>query len=282
MNPYFLIGLVLVALAVWTIGVFSFWRIRNDPKTRGSRGEVPPALRLADQWLQEAQRKMEDLSQRSEQPLGTAQNELLELRLEAGRLPMGVKNLRLLREAFAGPFRPVRIGKDLPGMLGLYLEGEDYRLGDGPLAYLRTSLGEMPCLEAEGEGALTDAEMKSALARMDQALNLVPGSGGFLYFPEDGRYRSCLENAPWMEGLKSRRLMVLDFTGLTALLTSLRIAKDTDRVVGVFEKGVQSAQPLTGQSDKMSAALARLSAHSLKVRMVIDGGAPTPLTKSEE
>ncbi len=89
---------------VWTSGSYFFWRISRTNKARFAHRDVQPAYRLAEQWLLESQRKLEDLYKKSEQPLGTAQNELLELRLEAGRLPQGVKGLRSVRESMAGAY----------------------------------------------------------------------------------------------------------------------------------------------------------------------------------
>lgn len=274
MNPYFLAGVVLAALIVWVTGSYFFWRINRKNRSNASGKNVQPVFRLAEQWVAESQKKIEDLVQRSEQPLSAAQNELLELRLEAGRLPQGIKSLKLVRESLNSPLHPAPLGKGLFEIAKLYLDEGDYRFESASLVHLKTSLGEMPCLAAEGEGPLTEASMKTILS---QTGRLEAAVGGFLYFGDEDRYKACLENQSWMEGLKAKRLMVMDFKGLTALLISLRISKDVERVAGIFEKGVQSTAGLTGQSERMNEALSALSAHSLKVRTVMEGNPPSDL-----
>ena len=281
MNPYFLTILLLVGLFIWTVGSYSFWRISQRSKSRSSQVLVQPVFRLAEQWLVESQRKMEDLIQKSEQPLSTAQNELLELRLEASRLPQGVKNLRMVRESLAHPLRPVALQKKLVDITKLYLDEGDFRRGEEGVVYFKTSMGEMPCMEVEGESRpLSDAQMKVLLSEANRVLGKKdqnPVAGGFIYFGNDKDYQTCLANGEWMEGLKGHRLMVMDFKGLTALLISLRLSKDVDRVVRVFSQGVQTTVGLTGQSDKMSEALSALSANSLKTRTVMEGNPPGDL-----
>ncbi len=282
MNPYFLIGLTLAGLVVWTSGSYFFWRISKGNRARLAPKDLQPAYRLAEQWLSESQRKLEDLYKKSEQPLGTAQNELLELRLEAGRLPQGVKGLRSVRESLAGAYNPVDHKKNLLELTRLYLDGADFHGGEGSLIFLRTPLGEMPCLEAGKQGnSLADDDMKLALNLLSRALSQNPATGGFLYLGDDSQYQACLQKSEWMEGLKSQRLMVMDFRGFTALLLSLRLAKDAEKVLGAFEQGVEATKILLGQSEKMSAELSRLSAHSLKVRSIIEGGIPTEMAEKE-
>ncbi len=282
MNPYFLIGLAAAGLFVWTVGVYSFSRISRSQKAHRPIKDVQPALRLAEQWMAEAQKKMEHFAQTAEQPLGTAQNELLELRLEAGRLPQGIKNLKLVRESLDVSFKPTDLKKRLPDIVGIYLDPGDFRVEEPTLVSLKTPLGEMPCLEVEVGEALSDERMKMALARLNKALNQNPATGGFLYFSNPGHYTACLQNSQWMEGLKSLRLMVVNFEGLMALLSSLRLAKDADQVIQVFGEGVASTRGLTGQSDKMEEALSRLTGHALKIRTVMEGSTPDVLAKSKE
>jgi hypothetical protein len=282
LNPYFLIGLAIAGLVVWTSGSYFFWRISKGNKARLAPKDVQPAYRLAEQWLSESQRKLEDLYKKSEQPLGTAQNELLELRLEAGRLPQGVKGLRSVRESMAGAFKPMDNKKSLLELARLYLDEGDYQLGEGSIIFLKTPLGEMPCLETGKPGSpLGDGDMKAALGLLSRVLSQNPATGGFLYLGEESQYQACLQKAEWIEGLKSQRLMAMDFRGFTALLLSLRLAKDSEKVLGAFEQGVEATRILLGQSEKMSAELSRLSAHSLKVRSIIEGGLPTEMTEKE-
>ena len=282
MNPYFLMSLAVAALVVWTAGSFFFWRISQANKARSARKDSQPAFRLAEQWLSESQRKLEELYKRSEQPLGTAQNELLELRLEAARLPQGAKGLRSVRESLAGDYKPLEAGKTPLDLVRLYLTEGDYRQGSGGLLFLKTPLGEMPCLEAGEKGnPLGDADMKKALSLLSAALNQNPATGGFLYLGDDRRYQACLQKPDWMEGLKSQRLMAVDFRGLTALLLSLRMSRDSEKVCGAFEQGVEATRLLLGQSEKMSAELSRLSSHSLKIRSIMEGGVPSDLAEKE-
>jgi hypothetical protein len=100
--------LSVLFIAGWAIVSYSFVRISRQTKIGKQSHTVQPAFRLADQWIMEAQRKIEELSEKAEQPLGTAQHELLDLRLEAGRLPQGVKNLRTVRESLTGNIKPSR------------------------------------------------------------------------------------------------------------------------------------------------------------------------------
>ncbi len=140
----------------------------------------------------------------------------------------------------------------------------------------------MPCLEAGKSGSpLGDDDMKTALGFLSRALSQNPATGGFLYLGDDGQYQSYLQKSEWMEGLKSQRIMAMDFRGFTALLLSLRLAKDAENVWRAFEEGVEATKILLGQSEKMSAELSRLSAHSLKVRSIIEGGIPTEMTEKE-
>ncbi len=282
MNPTFLIILAAAGLFIWSVGAYSFYRISRSQKAHAPAKDVQPALRLAQQWMAEAQKKMEQFAQTAEQPLGAAQNELLELRLEAGRLPLGVKNLKLVMESLETSFRPAASTKGLAEMAGMYLGPSEFRVEEPTLVYCKTPLGEMPCLEVEGGETLSDQRMKGALARMTQALNRNPATGGFLYFPHPAHYEACLRNPAWMEGLKSLRLMVVNGEGLTALMASLRLAKDADHVIATFREGVESTRVLTGQSDKMNEALSRLSGHALKIRTVLEGSAPTLLRDSKE
>lgn len=266
-----LLGLALAFLAIWSITSYFFWRIQRSNQARRSKSPVQPALQLADQWLAESQKKMEELSERMEQPLGTAQNELLELRLEAGRVPQGIKDLKLVRESLRGDLKPALSDKSLQQMARFYLREGSFREGGSGVLYLETSLGAMPCVEAAGEGAMTEDGMRAALS-LFQSVSTDTVSGGFLYFPSDDRYRDCLANPGWMEGLRSRRVIVVDFKGFSAILMSLRLWVDADRLIRVFETGVGSTRSLLGQSDRMGEALSTLGADSLKARTVIDGG----------
>lgn len=282
MNPYFFIGLAAVALFIWTVGAYGFYRISRSHKAHLTRKDVQPALRMAGQWMAEAQKKMEQFAQTAEQPLGAAQNELLELRLEAGRLPQGIKDLKLVRESLDVSFKPSGLNKPLAEITGIYLEPVDFRLEEPSLTFWKTPLGNMPCLEIDGGEALSDDRMKAVLARFNKVLNQNPTTGGFLYFPNPTHYQACLQNTQWMEGLKSLRLMVVNFEGLTALLASLRLSRDTDQVIQTFREGVESTRALTGQSDKMNDALSRLSGHALKIRTVLEGSSPDGLEPKEK
>jgi hypothetical protein len=271
LNIYFLLTLAGAVLLIWTVGVYNFHRISQAQKAQAPRKDVQPAFRLAEQWMAQSQAKMEQFVQSAEQPLGAAQTELLELRLEAGRLPQGIKDLRLVRESLETSLKPAAFKKGLGDMVGVYLDPEDFRAQGASLVLLKTPLGDMPCFEEESGKALTDEGMKAALVGINKVLNQDSATGGFLYFSNDAHYSECLQNSTWMEGLKARRLMALDFKALTALLISLRLSKDTDRVIRTFQEGVDSTRSIIGQSDKMNAALSQLSGHSLRVRTLIEG-----------
>lgn len=71
--------------------------------------------------------------------------------------------------------------------------------------------------------------------------------------------------------------------GLTALLIALKLYRDAEQTVGVFEAGVQSTQALVGQADRMAAELGRLNADSLRARVVLEGGIlATPIVEKAE
>src|SRR6185503_7803389 len=146
MNFQFVLILAVVFLVVWTSGTYFFWRISRTNKAQKAAEGVQPAFRLAEQWIVEAQQKIEKLIEGAEQPLSTAQHELLDLRLEAGRLPQGVKNLRMVREALNGSIRPADLNKTLPDILSLYLDKGDYYADEKGRVYIQTSMGEVPCV----------------------------------------------------------------------------------------------------------------------------------------
>jgi hypothetical protein len=85
-----------------------------------------------------------------------------------------------------------------------------------------------------------------------------------------------------MEGLKAHRLMAVDLPGLTALLVSLRLSKDSERILETFRQGIDSTKAMSGQTDKMSAELSRLTSHALKARTLLEGASPTPIATKED
>lgn len=276
MDPLFITGLVLAFLVVWTLGAFFYWRINQATKAGAAHQQHQPALKLAEQWIADSQKKMEVLIQKAEQPLSLAQNELLELRLEASRLPQGVKNLKLVRESLMGPLRPAVHSRTLAEITRLYLEEGEFREVQPSLVCWKTSLGERFCLEIEGtDDSFAEPHMKNLLSLVSQSAPLA--EGGFLYFKREKNYLACLANPEWERGLKSRGLILMDLKGLTALLVSLRLAGDVEKVLQTFDEGVASTLGLTGQSEKMNEALSRLGAHSLKSRTALEGTPPMDL-----
>jgi len=281
LNFLFWVGAAIVFLAVWSLGVYFFWRIRGKGRLAASSRSVSPALRLADQWLLESQRRVEEFAQKSEEPLGRSQNELLELRLEAGRLPQGAKRLRMVRETLGRPMDPAPLKKTLLELTRLYLVESDFHVVSPSFLIWNTPLGQTPCLEVEErEGPRTETRMRTLLFEADKNLEAAGGtavSGGFLYFANGVHYQECLGHPEWMEGLKARRWMAVDFKGLTALLLALRLARSTEKVLQVFQEGVQATQPLTGQSERMNQALSALGADSLQSQAVLEGNSPERL-----
>jgi len=279
LNPFFMVMIAAIAVLIWAVGSFFFWRIDRKVRSERAAQGVSPALRLADRWIAEAQGRLEGFIEACEAPLSAAQNDLLELRLEASRLPQGVKNLSDVRESLALPLSPRGPGRDLAGIVGTYLEGESFG-SDGPsLVKLRTPLGEMPVLEAASAGPTEDL-MKALLSKMNQ---LDAGSaGGFIFFREEAPYLECLGNPEWMEGLRARRVHPLDLRGLTALLSSLRLSKDVETLISVFDEGVKSTKAILGKSERMGEALSSLNARALKVRAVLEGSLPDDLRHGRE
>jgi hypothetical protein len=278
LNPYFLILVALVALVAWSVGGYFFWRISQRAKLLRAGESVPPALRLADQWIAESQAKLEKLIESAEQPLSLAQHELLDLRLEAGRLPQGVKSLKLVRESIGGLLQPALLNKSLVELVQLHLGEGAVRVEGKDLVYLKSPMGEMPCLEIAGSSGLSDIQLKEAMVRLAKAAPEGKGNetaGGFLYFGKEEAYRACLAKPDWTEALRSRRLMALDFKALTVLLLSLKLSTGVSRLVTTFEAGVKTTASLVGQADKMGEALTSLSADSLRARTALDGGIPS-------
>jgi hypothetical protein len=269
--PLIIILSVLFILG-WAVVSYSFVRISRQTKSDKQVQVVQPAFRLADQWIMESQLKMEELIESSVNPLGTAQHELLDLRLEAGRLPQGVKNLRTVRESLAGTIRPAVLNKPLAEIASLYLRADDYQVENPSSVYLKTHMGSVPVLETPKVETLSDSDMKKWLSQLSAQANAV--MGGFLYFSNQKQFQVCQENKDWVEALRSYKMMVLDFHCLTALLISLKLYKDTDRLIGVFQAGVQSTLPLVGQADKMGLALTSIGASALNVQTILDGGMP--------
>ncbi len=272
----FTVILVLSVLFIlgWAVVSYSFVRISRQTKNEKQNHTVQPAFRLADQWIMESQRKIEELSEKAEYPLGTAQHELLDLRLEAGRLPQGVKNLRTVRESLSGNIRPLVLNKTLDEISGLYLLSEDFQTQESDFVYFKTHVGLVPVLEAPKTEILSDGVMKKWLGRLSAQAN--PVMGGFLYFGESGQFAACQENKEWVEALRSFQIMSLDFQGLTALLVSFKLYQDTDRLIKTFQAGIESTVPLVGQADKMGLALTSLGASALNVQMILEGGMPGP------
>ena len=280
MNFPFLLGLVLVFMVVWAIASYFLMRINQQTRVDKQAKSIQPAFRLADQWIMESQRKIEQFVESAESPLGTAQHELLELRLEAGRLPQGVKNLRTLRESLVGNIRPMVLEKSLTEIVALYLAPESYQAQESDFVYLTTDMGMVPVLEAHRSVALSDSEMKNWLHFLTKHANAT--MGGFLYFAGDANYTTFQKNNDWAEALRKHKLMALDFKGLTALLLSLKVVHETDQLLKVFAAGVESTKPLVGHSDRMGLALAALGASALNAQSVLDGGMPHPSTEVKE
>ncbi len=272
MNLPLIVILSVLFILGWALVSYFFVRISRQTKIDKQTQTVQPAFRLADQWIMESQLKMEELIESSVNPLATAQHELLDLRLEAGRLPQGVKNLRTVRESLSGSIRPAVLNKPLAEIAALYLKAGDFQVEEPGFIYLETHMGPVPVLETPKVEALSDADMKKWLSRLSAQANAV--MGGFLYFSNEKQFKVCEENKDWAEALRGYKMMILDFHGLTALLISLKLYKDTDRLIAVFQEGVQSTLPLVGQADKMGLALTSIGASALSVQTVLDGGMP--------
>ncbi len=293
MNFQFILILLAVFLVVWTSGTYFFWRISQTTKAKKAAEGVQPAIRLAEQWIVESQQKIEKLIEDAEQPLSMAQHELLDLRLEAGRLPQGVKNLRSVREALNGSIRPADLNKTLADILALYLDRSDHYADEKGRVYLKTSMGDIPCVEASpyakasGDRSIqsagfSDAEMKGWMAQLASFGTVNPVAGGFIYFPQESHFKLCQENKEWMEALRNRKFIAVDLKGLTAILVSLRLVKDSDRLVETFQTGVETTRELVGQADKMGAALSALSADTLRIQAALDGGIPAVVSSEKE
>ncbi len=279
MNLPLIVILSVLFILGWALVSYFFVRISRQTKIDKQTQVIQPAFRLADQWIMESQLKIEELIESAENPLGTAQHELLDLRLEAGRLPQGVKNLRTVRESLVGSIHPTVIQKPLAELVKLYLLPEDFQADEPGFVYFKTHMGAVPVFETPKVDNLSDGEMKSWLNRLSVHAN--PVMGGFLYFVNGGQFKACQENKEWIDALRNYRIMILDFQGLTALLISLKIYKDTDRLIGTFQAGIQSTVPLVGQADKMGLALTSLGASALSAQTILDGGIPGAAVEPE-
>ncbi len=267
-----------ILLVLWVLGgVFS---VMASKKARQEKSiEVPrPEFRLADQWLQSSQTKLEAFIEKIESPLGTAQHELLDLRLEAGRLPQGVKNLREVRENLALGIKPLARSMTLQERAALYLSPEHFQSVTDKMLVFKTPLGDLPCREALVEGELlNDETIKAVYRKLLEGPIPENGTGCLAYFPKESQLKEFQAHGDWVSAFKEHRLIPLDLKGLTALLIALRLHHDVENTLRIFEAGVESTQALVGQADKMAEALGKISADSLKSRVVMEGGVPTPV-----
>ncbi len=56
-------------------------------------------------------------------------------------------------------------------------------------------------------------------------------------------YAAFQKNDDWVEALRQHKLMALDFKGLTALLLSLKVVHETDRLLQVFGAVLKARNP---------------------------------------
>ena len=184
------------------------------------------------------QRRLEKLIEDSEQPLSAAQTELLELRLSAGRLPQGVKELNLVREGLRRSSTPS--SKNLRDLLRSLLPKGGWREENKSLFLLKTPLGDVPILESgDGEGPPSDHSMKSLLSQAHLIFEKGkhPTSLWVVLFIFKRITITASVNQGWMRGLKTQRWMIMDRGGLKALLVSLRMTADVDKILDVLKKG---------------------------------------------
>jgi len=276
-------------IAVVALGLVFLWVLGGVFSLRASRKarlkNPPPAprpeFRLADQWLKESQAKLEALIEKMESPLGTAQHELLDLRLEAGRLPQGVKSLGDVRENLATGIRPAPFKGSLKERAALFLQPENFETHSEESLTLKTPMGFLSCRQALPESeTLTDESMKGVLRLV---LEVPAGGipGGFVYFAGEEQARTFQSRPEWVEAFKKHGVIALDPKGLTALLVALKMHHDAEKVIQVFETGVQTTQALVGQADQMAASLGKMNADSLRSRMVLEGGLPAQMGQED-
>ncbi len=269
------IGFILVIFAFAAVmGGLAFLLIGK--KRRGFLTEAPPvdspAKRLADQWLAESLRRLETVPQAGPSPLNEAAHELLELRLEAGRIGEGAKSLRLARQALreGSPAPPATA--DLAQIAKDFLEEGDYRPGEtaGSL-WLLTAMGEIPMmalLPMDSNDAACRTRVHD-LARMASGHVANPLAGGLLYIPEPSAYvlYAGTGGGETAELLRDRRILPVDWHGLSALLTALRLNRKAQRVWTALEEAIRSVAPLAAQTQNLEAQLGALNADSLKTRI---------------
>jgi len=269
------IGFILVIFAFAAVmGGLAFLLIGK--KRRGFLTQPPPAdspaKRLADQWLAESLRQLETVPQAGPSPLNEAAHELLELRLEAGRIGEGAKSLRLARQALreGSPVPPA--SADLVLIVRTFLEEGEYRLGEtaGSL-WLLTAMGEIPVMALLPVDS-NDAACRSRvheLARMASGHAANPLAGGLLYIPDPAVYAQYAGTGggETSELLRDRRILPVDWPGLSALLTALRLNRKAQRVWTALEEAIRSVAPLAAQTQNLEAQLGALNSDSLKTRI---------------
>jgi uncharacterized protein YneF (UPF0154 family) len=272
--------ITIVALGLvflWVLG--GFFSMQASRKAREKNPPLPPRpeFRLADQWLKESQTKLEALIEKMESPLGTAQHELLDLRLEAGRLPQGVKSIRDVRENLATGIRPIPFHGSLRERAAQFLLWENYDVLSEDCLTLKTPMGPLSCRQALRETELVTEETMKGVMKLVLEVPVEGISNGFVYFAGEPQAREFQSHPEWAEAFKKQGVIALDPKGLTALLVALKMHQDAQKLIQVFEAGVQTTQALVGQADQMAAALGKMNADSLRSRMVMEGGIPRSL-----
>ncbi len=268
----------ILFLLMSAIGAYFSLHAGREKKGSSGTRRSQNGFQQADQWLLESQSKIEELILKMDGLLTTAQHELLDLRLEAGRLPQGLKNLKLTRENMNTRFQPRRLGKNLLETIKFFLREGDFRVGNNSIVFLVTPGGELPCLEIPlASSELPGDQMRIRLEQVAGAFGKgidQEGPRGILYIGDDNYFLNCIKDTEWMEEIRRRNFQSVDYNGLIALLLSLRLNSDVTRLIRIFQQGIESTTGLVGQADKMGRVLASVSSDSLKIRTLLDGGEP--------
>ncbi len=277
----FIIAMILVGL--WILGgAFSLASTQKARKEKAAL--IPrPELRMAEQWLRSSQADLENLMERMDAPLGSAQHELLELRLEAGRVPEGVKSINTVREQLAGGLKDSNQPCHLRERVEFYLkQGEFLALSDEWMV-LKTPQGEIPCFQAFSAGdRLSEDSIRTSCQTISSKISSEKNEFYLVFFPEESQMKRCLASPEWSRAFQDQQTIPLDLKGLTALLISLRLHFDVINIMGTFEEGVRSTQALVGQADRMSAIMGKLNADTVRARILLDGGSSSPLAEESK
>lgn len=188
-----------------------------------------PAFRLAEQWINEASKKIEIFTAENGEPeeFAVLRQNLRVARDFMGRSPQGDENEKA----------------DLFNLLTRHLRPSDFRSSEIKGAYwLMTPMGEIPILALpDGESSeLTCRSKAHVLGGLAAEHDENPLAAGFLYLPTPAVFQHDAEREGNDFGwLRSQHILPVDTNALRVLLVALRCSGETrDRLKPVSNTSV--------------------------------------------